>query len=138
MRKISLALLLCLFLSLVIGRAEAGDLETYMVANATATRAQTQIAVTTIVPGKDVILGFRLAPYGSSSTDPFVSLHDCAAVADQTVTSAGNLFDIMETDNTPYRSEVTWYPKPKNLSLGLSVHLGPHMILVVFYERAIN
>lgn len=135
MKRFAIFALIGLFL--LIGRAEAGDLKTYLVANATAARAKTQIAVTTIIPGKDVILGFRLMP-GGASTDPIVYLHDAASTATQTTTSGGTMFDALETGSSPLSSEVAWYPKPKHLSLGMSVDLGPYMMVVIFYERVVN
>ena len=137
MRKMFLVLLLCLFSILLIGKGEAGDLKTYCITNETASRVQTQVATTTIIPGKDVILGFRLTPFGASCVDPFVEMHDAATTASQTTTTGGTMFDALETDTGPLRSETAWYPKPKNLSLGLGVNLGGYSAVIIFYETLI-
>ena len=136
MKRFAIFLLLGLFL--LVGRAEAGDLQSYLVTNATAARAKTQVAITTIVPGKDVILGFRLTPWGASCVDPYVELHDAATTVTQDATAGGTLFDALEADTSPLRSDGDWYPKPKHLSLGLSVNLGGYSAVVIFYERRVN
>lgn len=139
MRKVSLILLLCFFSILLIGKGgEAYDLETYAVTNSTAVRTKTQIAVTTIIPGKHRVLGFRLTPFGQNCVDPYVELHDAATTATQTTTSGGTMFDVIESDTSPLRSESGWYPVPKDLALGLSVNLGGYSAVVIFYERAIQ
>jgi hypothetical protein len=48
------------------------------------------------------------------------------------------MFDAMEADTSPLRSEVTWYLKPKPLALGMSVNLGGYSAVVIFYERLVQ
>ena len=138
MRKLFTVLLLCLFSVLLIGKSEAGDLKTYIISNTTAARVKTQVAVTTIIPGKDVILGFKLVPFGQGCVDPYLELHDAATTASQTTTAGGTMFDAHELDTSPLLSDGEWYPKPKHLSLGLSVNLGGYTAVVIRYERRVN
>ncbi len=138
MKKISFALLLCLFTVMLIGRAEAGDLEMYTVSNTTAARVKTQIAVTTIIPGKHVILGYELIPFGGSCVDPYVELHDVATTGAQTQTSGGTMFSANELDTSPLKADVRIFPKPKKLALGLSINLGGYTAVIIYYERLVN
>lgn len=138
MKRFAIVLLIGLFLLIGRGIAIAGELEIYVATNTTATRTQYQVPVTTIVPGRDVILGFRLTPFGTASTDPYVELHDAATTATQDTTAGtGTMFDALESDNDPLNSVTTFYPKPKPLSLGLSLNIGQYMAVIIFYERRI-
>ena len=138
-RFIVVSLLLCLFLLNGGAKvAEAGDLKTYIVVNTTAARAKTQISTSTIVPGKDIILGYELVPFGASCVDPYVELHDVATTGAQTQTTGGTIFSTNELDTSPLVGDTRIFPKPKHLSLGLSVNLGGYTAVNIFYERRVN
>jgi len=143
MKRFAISLLIGLFL--LVGRGmpavEAGDLKMYTVSNTTAARVKTQISATAtvaIIPGKDVILGYELIPFGASCVDPYVELHDCAATGDQTQTSGGTMFSANELDTDPLKADVRIFPKSKKLALGLSVNLGGYTAVIIYYERIIN
>lgn len=138
MKRLSMFLLLCLLTVMFAAVGEAGDLQTYIVSNSTAARAKTQVAVTTIIPGKHVILGYRITPFGASCVDPYVELHDAATTATQTTTTGGTMFDLIEADTGPLRSDGDWYPKGKPLALGLSVNLGGYTAATIFYEELVR
>lgn len=128
----------CFLVGMLSVVAEAGELKTYIVANSTAVRAKTQIAVTTIIPGKDVILGYELIPFGQACVDPYVELHDVATTAGQTQTSGGTMFSANELDTGPLRADARMFPKPKHLDLGLSINLGGYTAVIIYYERRVN
>ena len=119
--------------------AQAGDLKMYPVTNTTAVRAKTQISTSTIVPGKDWILGYELIPFGPSASvvDPYVELHDAATTGAQTQTTGGTMFSANELDTSPLQSKTTIFPKLKKLSLGLSINLGGYTAVIIYYERLV-
>lgn len=138
MKRFGKVLLLCLFSILLIGRAEraeAGHLLTAVVTNSTATRTDNLIALTTIIPGKHRVLGFKVTPYGAGCVDPYVELHDYATAAG---ISTSTIFDALEADTNPLRSETQIFPLPKDISLGVVVRLGGYTAVTVYYERAIQ
>ncbi len=139
-KRLFVVVLACLLLGwLYVPAVDAGELLTYAVTNATAVRAKTQISVTTgIVPGKDVILGYELIPFGVSCVDPYVELHDAATTGTQTQTSGGTMFSANELDTSPLMADQTIFPRPKHLSLGLSVNLGGYTAVIIYYERLVN
>ena len=136
LRKFSLAaFLLCLFLVLFIGKGEAADLEMYVSSNTAAYRADTAVSTSTIIPGKHWILGFKVAPNNGSCVDPTVILYDAATTGTM---SSSTQFDILEADTDPLVSDVTWYPRGKNLSLGLAIRQGGYTDVIIYYERRIQ
>lgn len=130
MKHFAIFLLLGLFL--LIGGAGAGELEMTVVTNITGARADNLVALTTIIPGKSRILGFRITPYGAGCVDPYVELHDSATTAGMTTST---LFDALEADTAPLRSESSFYPKSKKISNGLCVRLGGYTAVTIFHEK---
>ena len=138
-KRLSFVLLLCLLCVLLVREGEAGDLEMYTVSNTTAARVKTQISITTvIIPGKHVILGYELIPFGSGCVDPYVELHDVATTGGQTQTSGGTMFSANELDTSPLKADVRIFPKPKKIALGLSINLGGYSAVIIYYERMVK
>lgn len=137
MRRFTLvAVVLCLFLALFgwMEKGEAYDIKMAIVTNETAARTDTQISITTaIIPGKCRVLGFKITPYGADCVDPYVELHDVATTG--AISGSTTMFDLLEADTNPLRSETEWYPTPKRISNGVAVRLGGYTAVVVYYEQ---
>lgn len=136
MKKFSLILLSLLIVLLFSGqKAQSADLLTYVSQNLTASRVDTAVSTSTIIPGKNWILGFRISPNNASTVDPTVELYDSATTG---AMAAGNLFDALEANTSPLQSDGEWYPGGKKLSSGLAIRQGGYTNVIIFYERRIQ
>ena len=137
-RKIFLIALLAMFVVAGVAFAEGPtrlgpwqEVKTSVTANSAGHSIQTLIAVTTIVPAYNRILGFRIAPYDVSKNSEFtIGLCDSATVAGAQDTT---IFDEAEKSLST-SMDAEWYCYPKRLTNGLVVRQGANTVLTIFYE----
>ena len=138
MKRLTVFLIVAIFLLIAAGRGEAADqIHMYVSQETVATdgsRCDNAVATTTIIPGKHFIIGFAVTGNGPDCVDPTVELYDAATTA---AMSATTIFDGREADTSPLRSEAVWYPIGKNISNGLAIRQGAHTTVVIYYERRV-
>jgi len=136
MKKLFVLSLACLLIGLLATpTAKSADLKTYVISNDLAYRADALVPLTTLIPGKDWVLGFRITANNASCVDPTIELHDAASTATM---SSSTQFDSLEANTSPLLSDGDWYPGGKKISLGLAIRQGGYTDVTIFYERRIN
>lgn len=129
-----LAITLAIFLFVPIGMAsDTPSVEHYSVTNNTASDAHTHIAVTTIYPGKDRILGFMVAPVTSGAGSAGAGLYD--AITDGTLSSANLLGEVMGVNTATHEKT---FPAPISLENGLTVWQGAYTTVTIYYEITVG
>ena len=115
---------------------EQSDIKTYVSINSGSTTTCTNVATTTIIPGRHRIIGYEVAPNVSGAGTVTVALYDATAVTAATLgtyDTAGDLFAESASANTA--SAERSFPYPKKLDTGLSIFQGAGTVVTIFYER---
>lgn len=88
------------------------------------------VSTSTVVPGKDFIIGYSIC--GTIvANEALIGLYD-STLANATTTT---LFAEAESDGT--ESKEVWYPYPKKIATQLTIGQGANSIATVYYVRLI-
>jgi hypothetical protein len=110
------------------------ELLVYVIPNNSTTAAlETNVGVTTIIPGKHKILGYTLSPFVSGSGTVWCTLYDKATVA---TAASTDIFGEDAVANTTSVARI--FPYPKKLSTQLTVAQGPYSVVTIYYVREIQ
>jgi hypothetical protein len=132
MKKILLSFLIIAFFAssaFAWGGGETSRYKTHIVENSSTTLPlTTQISTNTIVPGKNIILGFDIMKYNlTKGAESFATLYDGDAAA------SGEVIGEAERDTT-YWGPI-WFPQNgRGLDYQLSVHQGPNTKVIIYFE----
>ena len=126
----SLILVLALMLLPFLPIAKAENIYHYSVTNTAGSAANTAVSTSTIRPGKDRILGFRVCPITSGSGTNVGGLYDADETGELT---SSNLLGEDSSANTA--SAGYDFPRPIPISNGIYVAQGAQTTLTIYYEK---
>ena len=106
----------------------SSELRTYISADATSNGGTSVVSTSTIIPGKDFIIGYSVCPT-STGSEEVVGLYD-STEANMTTTTI-----FAETEAEDNESLTVWFPYPKKITTSLAIGQGKDTIVAVYYIR---
>lgn len=131
MKRVLLIAVVLLFVSGIVfaqGDTHSRYIYEYRVKNATGAAKTTIIPITSIRPGVDKLVGYRVLPAGPGSTESYCGLYDGTDYF-----LSGESFGESEAPNGASDGEL-WLI-PKQILLGVVVQQGANSIAIVYFVR---
>ena len=108
---------------------EGNQIKTEVIDNTTGQYLDTNVAVTTIYPRYDKILGFEILPITTASEN-VVAVHDAT-----TGDTLGNTNLFGEAECAPESFDGLWFPYPREITTGITVRQGAQTRVIIYYVR---